>query len=76
VKSTNKVLQTLLTKLVNENRINWDEHLSIVLCSYIITVATVALGSRPRQRGCKGAGQREARESHQRLLGVHESVRD
>jgi hypothetical protein len=23
-------------------------------------VATLALGSRPRQRGCKGAGQREA----------------
>ncbi len=27
-------------------------------------VATLALGSRPRQRGCKGAGQEEARESH------------
>ncbi len=33
-------------------------------------VATLALGSRPRQRGCKGAGQEEARESHQRLPGV------
>jgi hypothetical protein len=33
-------------------------------------VATLALGSRPRQRGCKGAGQREARESHQGLPGV------
>jgi hypothetical protein len=33
-------------------------------------VATLALGSRPRQRGCKGAGQREARESHQGLSGV------
>ncbi len=34
------------------------------------TVATLALGSRPRQRGCKGAGQEEARESHQRLPGM------
>ncbi len=33
-------------------------------------VATLALGSRPRQRGCKGAGQKEARESHQGLSGV------
>jgi hypothetical protein len=33
-------------------------------------VATLALGSRPRQRGCKGASQREARESHQGLPGV------
>jgi len=33
-------------------------------------IATLALGSRPRQRGCKGAGQEEARESHQRLPGV------
>jgi len=36
VKSTNKVLGTLLTKLVNENRTNWDGHLSIMLFSYII----------------------------------------
>ncbi len=33
-KSTNKVLGTLLIKLVNENRTNWDEHLSTVLFSY------------------------------------------
>jgi len=33
-------------------------------------VVTLALGSRPKQRGCKGAGQEEARESHQRLPGV------
>jgi hypothetical protein len=33
-------------------------------------VATLALGSRPRQKGCKGAGQREARESHQGLPDV------
>jgi hypothetical protein len=35
-----------------------------------LAVATLALGSRPRQRGCKGVGQEEARESHQRLPGV------
>ncbi len=34
------------------------------------SVATLALGSRLRQRGCKGAGQEEARESHHRLPGV------
>jgi hypothetical protein len=33
-------------------------------------VATLALGSRPRQKGCKGAGQEEARESHHILPGV------
>jgi hypothetical protein len=37
-------------------KINW--------CSIMLTVATLALGSRPKQRGCKGAGQEEARESH------------
>ncbi len=35
-KFTNKVFGTLLTKLVNENRTNWDEHLSIMLFSYKI----------------------------------------
>jgi hypothetical protein len=35
-KSTNKVLGTLLTKLVNKNRIDWDEQLSTMLFSYII----------------------------------------
>ncbi len=33
VESTNKVLGTLLTKLVSENRTDWDEHLSIMLFS-------------------------------------------
>jgi hypothetical protein len=33
---TNKVLGTLLTKLVSENRTYWDEHLPIVLFSYIL----------------------------------------
>jgi hypothetical protein len=31
IKSINKVLGTLLIKLVNENKIDWDEHLLIVL---------------------------------------------
>jgi len=34
VESTKKVLRTLSTKLVNENRTNWDEHLSTMLFSY------------------------------------------
>ncbi len=36
VKSINKVLGTLLTKLVSENKIDWDEHLFTMLFSYII----------------------------------------
>ncbi len=36
VKSINKVLGTLLTKLVSENRTNWDENLSTMLFSYKI----------------------------------------
>jgi hypothetical protein len=35
-KSTNKIFGTLLMKLVNENRNDWDEHLSMVLFSYIV----------------------------------------
>jgi hypothetical protein len=42
----------------------------IIYNSINTRVATLALGSRPRQRGYKGAGQEEARESHQRLPGV------
>ncbi len=34
VESTNNVLETLLTKLVNENKTNWDEHLPTVLFFY------------------------------------------
>jgi hypothetical protein len=37
VVSTNKVLGTFLTTLVNENRIDWDEHLSTLLFSYKTT---------------------------------------
>ncbi len=37
VESINKVFGTLLTKLVSENRIDWDEYLSIVLFSYRTT---------------------------------------
>ncbi len=33
---TSKVLRTLLTKLVSENRTYWDEHMSIMLFSYKI----------------------------------------
>ncbi len=36
-KSTNKVFGILLTKLVNENRNDWDEHLSTILFSYWTT---------------------------------------
>jgi hypothetical protein len=39
--STNKVLGTLLAKLVSENKIDWDEHLSIVLFSYRIVYKVV-----------------------------------
>jgi hypothetical protein len=31
------VLGTLLTKLVSENKMNWDEHLPTILFSYITT---------------------------------------
>jgi hypothetical protein len=34
VESTNKVFGTLLTKLINENGNDWDEHLSTILFSY------------------------------------------
>jgi len=37
VEFINKVLGTLLTKLISENRTNWDEHLSIMLLSYKTT---------------------------------------
>jgi len=33
-------------------------------------VTTLALGLQPRQKGCKVAGQEEARESHHIFLGV------
>jgi hypothetical protein len=41
VESTNKVFGTLLTKLVSENRIDWDEHLSTILFSYRATYKIV-----------------------------------
>ncbi len=34
VEFTNKVFGTLLTKLVNENKNDWDEHLSTIIFSY------------------------------------------
>ncbi len=36
IKSINKVFCTLFTKLMNENRKDWDEHLSTILFFYII----------------------------------------
>ncbi len=42
----------------------------LTLDSQIGNVVTLALGSRPRQRGCKSAGQEEAQESHSILPGV------
>jgi len=47
-KCTNKVLGTLLTKLVSENRTDWDEHLSTMLFSYI-TAYKVVIGYTPHQ---------------------------
>jgi hypothetical protein len=48
--------------------VNGDEaHLFKV---HMENVVTLVLGSRPRQRGYKGAGQEEARESHHILPGV------
>jgi hypothetical protein len=35
--STNKVISKLLTKLVDEKKINWDEHLSTIAFSYATT---------------------------------------
>jgi hypothetical protein len=37
IKSINKVFETLLTKLVSENIIDWDEHFSTMLFSYRTT---------------------------------------
>jgi hypothetical protein len=50
----------------------------------IQSVATLALGSRPRQRACKGVNQKEARElrqeeareSHHIFSGMLESVKE
>ncbi len=41
VESTNKVLKTLLTKLVNVNKKNQDEHLSTMLFSYRTTYKVI-----------------------------------
>jgi len=35
-----------------------------------MSVATLTLGSRPRQRGCKVVGQEEVRESHRMFPGM------
>jgi hypothetical protein len=36
-KSTNKVIGLLLTKFMNENHIDWDEHLHMILYAYQTT---------------------------------------
>jgi hypothetical protein len=41
VKSINKVLRTLLTKLITENIIDQDEHWSIMLFSYRIAYKVI-----------------------------------
>jgi hypothetical protein len=43
VKSMNKIIGSLLTKLVNENRTNWDEHLHTVLYVYHTTFKVTAI---------------------------------
>jgi hypothetical protein len=40
-KSTNKVFRTMLTKLVSENRTDWDEHLFKMLFSYRIAYKVI-----------------------------------
>ncbi len=52
----------MLIKMGPSNEDIW--FLDIGILDLAVIVATLALGSRPRQRGCKGAGQEEARESH------------
>jgi hypothetical protein len=49
---------------------------NMIMSHVCIFVVTLALGSRPRQRACKGAGQEDPRESHHILPGVLESVRE
>ena len=45
-KSTNKVLCIVLTKIVNENRSNWDQKLHSALWAYRVAYKTV-LGTTP-----------------------------
>jgi len=59
-----------LKNLRREFWVDWQSTLVIDEKMLIVFVATLALGLRPRQRGCKSAGQEEARESHHVLLGV------
>jgi len=74
---------------VPSNIQSWPGHLKRRKSKIIIyvendNVATLALGSRPRQKGCKVTGQEEARElrqeevweSHHKLPRVLESVKE
>jgi len=52
-------------------------HITLTILVYFgVFVATLSFGSRPRQRGYKGASQEKAWESHHILLGVYKSVRE
>jgi len=66
----------LTTKAINKRRRKGYDGAQYLFVEKSSDVATLALGSRPRQRGCKSAGQEEARESHHILPGVWESVRE
>jgi hypothetical protein len=56
------VIGRLLTKLVNEKRINWDEHLSTNFFSYRIAYKVAichnpSLGLATKAKACKSASQ-------------------
>jgi hypothetical protein len=41
IESTNKVIGLLLIKLVNDKKINWDEHLYTILYVYMTTFKAI-----------------------------------
>jgi hypothetical protein len=67
-------------KLHTTNNCIWQMWTIYMVCFYNYTyllfykglpiIATLALGSRPKQRGYKGVGQEKAREWHHILPGV------
>jgi len=58
----------VVIKLYQEEVPNGNLRSTSKLQAFII--ATLALGLRPRQRGCKVVSQEDARESHHMLPGV------
>jgi hypothetical protein len=48
VEFTDKVIRLQLSKLVNENHMDWDEHLHTILFTYMITLR-VGIGHTPFQ---------------------------